>query len=80
MTGLLPRERGEYQRRRDADIAILSKLINLLMRHIVFSNVDPSVAEMSWNGAEQLLQAAKDHGITVCFANPGPFECMILQK
>ena len=43
------------------------------MRHILFSDVDPSVAEMSWNGAEQLLQAAKDHGITVCFANPGPF-------
>lgn len=24
-----------------------------------------------WNGAEQLFQAAKDYGITVCFANPG---------
>lgn len=24
-----------------------------------------------WNGAEQLFQAAKDYGISVCFANPG---------
>lgn len=24
-----------------------------------------------WNGAEQLFQAARDYGITVCFANPG---------
>lgn len=26
-----------------------------------------------WNGAEQLFQAAKDYGITICFANPGEF-------
>ena len=31
-----------------------------------------------WNGAEQLFQAAKDYGITVCFANPGKF-CLLIR-
>lgn len=30
-----------------------------------------------WNGAEQLFQAAKDYGITICFANPGEF-CILV--
>jgi hypothetical protein len=29
-----------------------------------------------WNGAEQLFQAAKDYGITTCFANPGALDAI----